>query len=65
MMHLHLVLNKAARIRSVQCEVKDIRGAEFKRNVATGVCWKLICRIKTGWMWIGNKEYYVGGFLFI
>lgn len=59
MMRLHLVLNKPARIRYVQSEVKDIQSAEFKRNLATGVCWNVICRRKTGWMWIGNKEYYV------
>lgn len=65
MVCLHLVLNKAARIRSVQSEVKDTQGAELKRNIATGVCWKLICRIKAGWMWISNKEYFVVFFLFM
>lgn len=55
MVCLHLVLSKAARIRSMQSEVKDIWGASLKETLQQKLVGNLICRIKVGWMWIGNE----------
>lgn len=55
MVCLHLVLSKAARIRSMQSEVKDIWGASLKETFQQELVGNLICRIKVGWMWLGNE----------
>lgn len=54
MVCLHLVLNKAARMRSMQSELKDIWGASSKEALQQEFVGNLN-RIKTSWMWIGNE----------
>lgn len=51
---LHLVLNKAARIRSMQSEAKHIWGASSKETLQQEFVGN-IYRKKTSWMWIGNE----------